>query len=104
MGFYLQVDEEMPAMVASLLGWGDVMKWSDGLSHRSGVTIQHLCAFGWQDNVVALKIQLGECLKVSPPDDRQTRDTVENLLSVLSAHHGPITVVSITDGLGANNR
>lgn len=100
MGYYLQIDTEDAQPLASLTGWGDVIAWTDTLPAKSASAIKHLCQFGWQEQVVLLKIEIEECLKSAPPKDPQTKATVENFLALLKAHTEPAVVVSVTDGLG----
>lgn len=102
MGYYLQIDTADPAPLASLSGWGDVIKWAVNLPAARASAINHLCQFGWQDSATLLKIELEECLKESPPKDPATQDTIKNFIALLVAHKEKIEVVSVTDGLGAS--
>ena len=105
MGYYLQIDTDDPAPLASNNGWGDVIKWAAKLPAARASAINHLCQFGWQDSVTLLKIELEECLKDSPPKDPQTQATVKNFIALLVSHKDKdgkdkAKVVSVTDGLG----
>ena len=100
MGYYLQVDDEEAEPLASVTGWGDVIRWADKLPTHRASAIKHLCQFGWEGQAVLLKIELEECLKDSPPKDEQTQATLKNFIALLSAHKEKIEVVSVTDGMG----
>ena len=101
MGYYLQIDTDDAEPLASLTGWGDVIRWADTLPLVRSLSLRHLCKFGWQDDPVLLKIELEEFLKTDPPHDPQTKETVINLLSLLTAHKTKITVVSVTEGFSS---
>lgn len=100
MGYYLQIDEADPVSLASLSGWGDVVKWAATLPVQKASAIQHLCQFGWEEQVTLLKIELEECLKSNPPKDSQTKATVQGFIDALVAHKDKAAVVSVSDGLG----
>jgi len=100
LGYYLQIDEDDPAPLASLTGWGDVIRWADGLPAQRASAIKHLCQFGWQEQVTLLKIELEECFRSDPPRDAQTRDTLKNFIALLAARKEGSIVASVTDGLG----
>jgi len=55
MGFYLQIDTDEPQPLASLTGWGDVIKWAGGLPPKEVPALHHLCEFGWEEDAAALK-------------------------------------------------
>jgi len=99
LGYYLQIDEDDAVPLASLVGWGDVVRWTDTLAPKDASALHHLTAFGWEDDGAALASQLKDCFAKSPPHDAPTKDTLKNFSALLAAHPGSITAVSVTDNL-----
>lgn len=100
LGYYLQIDEDEPVMIASLIGWGDVIRWSHKLPPSDSGAIRHFCTFGWEDDFGKLKTELKSCFAKQPPRDTATQETLQNLNDAVVKHKGGAAAVSITDGLG----
>ena len=97
MSYYLQVGLQDMQPLATIRGWGDVIRWAEGLPEGYDL-IQGLCKEGWAGSLPTLTKQVQEALKESAPSDAPTRATVVNLLKMLKARDANAQVVSVTDG------
>lgn len=103
MGYYLQIDADDPVRVASLSGWKEARTWIEGLSVATAPAIRHLAEHGWTEDVSELQSELHSALSAHPPPDEQNNHTLRNFFSLLKNHRRPITVVSVTDGVGQDD-
>lgn len=100
MGYYLQIDTQEPQPVASLTGWGDVIRWVGTLSPAAAPSLHHLTQYGWDDAPGKVRAELVASIKTDAPTSDQTKGTLDNLIVLLEGADNA-TVVSVTDGLGA---
>jgi hypothetical protein len=101
MGFYLAVDLEEPAPLASNAGWGDVQEWGEGLEAEAFPQLVHLLEHGWSA-APPLFAELSQALQEQPPRSSDLATTLDGLLTLLRKAQGA-EVVSVTDGMGPDD-
>lgn len=99
MGYYLQVGLEEAVSLASIIGWGDVIRWSQTLHPDKSQAIRHLCIHGWEQDLDDLTAELTAALKSDPPR-HDVESTVQEMLKNIKARPSSAAVVSVTDGMG----
>src|SRR5262245_61597368 len=55
MGYVLQIDEEEPVALASVVGWGDFSDWVYDQDPGAYPLLSHLVAYGWTGEVGDLR-------------------------------------------------
>ena len=94
----LQVDLRDAVPLASIAGWGDVRCWSRGLDEEAHGEVLHLVQHGWSDEVEKLRDQLREARR-SHPARGSVAKTLDEFERNLKGD-----VVSVTDGIGSDDR
>lgn len=100
MGYSLQLDAGQTRPLASNRGWADLLAWVSGLPEGEFMTLRHLCEYGWTGNPADLREEVPRALADHAPTRIDVQDTAENLVALLD---GEYEVVTVTDGLGADD-
>lgn len=95
MSVYLSFDSSEPTMLASNTGWGDVVKWADGLDAQEFGEVVHLAEHGWCQQLDKLEAQLRKAATARKPT-ATVSSTLADLLSLLE--HSEAEVATINDG------
>lgn len=95
MSYYLEVDNDRSFPLASNHGWGDFIRWADGLVDGDAGEIRHLAEHGWSQNVSELLDQLEAA---GEEVEGNLLHTVNDLIATLRAYADGAEVVGVTDG------
>ena len=95
MGLYIHVDSEEGDALASNAGWGDVCRYVKALPTADAPSLKHLCAYGWCQDVDALKSEIPAVLKSHEPKP----DVKATLTAMAKSIKAAQTLVAVTNGL-----
>ena len=85
MSYQAVLDTDEAIQVATTKGWGDVIRWIDGLDAESSPELAHLAQEGWTDKLKALADQIEGGLKDQPPSP-SVASTLTDLITFLRAN------------------
>lgn len=83
MSIYLSVDGKPGTQIATSAGWSLLGDWFDSLDHEEYVEPVRLWEHGWSQRPVALRNQLLDAARETPPKDGAARKTLAGLVDLL---------------------
>lgn len=98
MSVYLAINEESPAMVASVAGWTEVIEWAQkNLNEDSGLL--HLIEHGFSEKLPTVFQQLSEALRTFDGSS----DVQKTLLELHELIENEDGLAMVTDGMVASD-
>lgn len=96
MGYYVIVGGEVERSLASLKGWADFKRWLYGFDPEYFQSLQHLCEYGWTQDLSEFSDELELMMFQEPPKD--IAEVVQNLIDAVRAAPPGAASILLTDG------
>lgn len=99
MSLYLQIDLQDPQPLATISGWGDMLRWVETLPAGESEQLRLLREYGRSLRPALLRTELAAAVEKHPREKDGVADTARNLAALLDGVTDE-QVALVTDGLG----
>ena len=100
MGYYLKIGLAESEPLATISGWGDVIRWLAGLPEGEYMELRGFVEYGWTQEMDAVEQEIAEALKHERPKDEDTVSILTNLAHLLAKRDKAALVATVTDATG----